>query len=269
MSKNQDKIIFNRRLIHTNNDLTFIVGFRATDGVVIVADQKITRASGNVNYEMKVFSDLNNIVYAAAGPTGLFDKFRKKISEVSNNKTEEYASNPELFIEDVEDIVTKLNEKYVERTNYQALELIVGLGQRTVPTLEHITPSGVGQMIRNYQVIGSGQPYGSLFLKMAWNKNELNMAQCGALGYFIIKIIEENELDSYVGIGKNSIPHIVFIPTAPEDYNSLSEEEQKQFNIRLVVGDELDHIEKIVDQEYDKFQKYFEDDFINLFRQTE
>lgn len=263
--KTNSKIIFNRRLI-PNRDMTFIIGFQTLDGVVIVADKKITRGDGQVSYEQKIFQDVDNIIYAAAGPTGLFDKFRRKIVASNIKNSEKYAQDAENFVKDVEDIVYELNQKYLDRINYQPLELLIGMGQTTRPHLQHITPRGVGQMVRNYQPIGSGSPYGSLFVKMAWTEN-LDSLQCAALGYFIIKLIEGKELDSYVGV-KDYEPTIAILPNAPDDYSQLTKEEQDKYATRTVSGDELAHIKKIATQEYVKFDNYFKTSFVNLFQQA-
>ena len=266
-SMNTQKIIFNRRLRKDNDRLTYVIGFRAKDGIAIVADRKITRASGSVSYEPKIFNDVENVLIAAAGPVGLFDKFRTEIFPKSQEKLDEYRDDPQKLVKDAEKLVYQLNEEYFDRIR-SPIEVLIALGQKVYPDLQHITANGVGQRVRYYQAIGSGEPYGSFFLKMSYSE-ELNMYQCGALGYFIIKMIEDKALDNAVGIEKESDPDIWIMPIAPDNYSELSPEERTKYDHKKLTGGELDHIRKIISNEYLKFDKYFKNDFSNLFHQVQ
>jgi hypothetical protein len=66
-------------------------------------------------------------------------------------------------------------------------------------------------------VIGTGAPYGSIFLKQNWAPN-LTMKQVAELGYFIIKYIERYSLDLSVGVNNNK-PQIWFMPNDASYYS--------------------------------------------------
>ena len=57
--------------------MTFILGSRCKDGVVLVADRKITIDGGGDYDECdKLFGDIRHIVYGSSGVTTMFELFR-------------------------------------------------------------------------------------------------------------------------------------------------------------------------------------------------
>jgi 20S proteasome alpha/beta subunit len=117
----------------------------------------------------------------------------------------------------LEDITKKLNRRY-GRQEYEFEVLMAGQGQyidgTTFAMLYHIQINGTAHPVKKYRAIGSGIPYGSIFLKKLCLK-EKSMQDIAELGYFIIRNIEENELDIYVGLDKRH-PQICYIPNQGE-----------------------------------------------------
>jgi hypothetical protein len=64
-----------------------------------------------------------------------------------------------------------------------------------VSFLKYFYPDGTFETIRGFKAIGTGAPYGSIFLKKNSNPQR-SIKQVGELGYFIIKYIERFYLDS-------------------------------------------------------------------------
>ena len=64
--------------------------------------------------------------------------------------------------------------------------------------------------ITEYDTIGRGRPYGSLFLDLLW-KPDMTMKQVAELGYFVIALVERHFLDATIGIGDDR-PQVFFIP---------------------------------------------------------
>ena len=62
-------------------NMTFILEARWIDGVVLVADRKITKMAWwiNVDYGDKLFAELHHIVFGSSGSTGVFKFFIAKI----------------------------------------------------------------------------------------------------------------------------------------------------------------------------------------------
>ncbi len=244
----KDHFIRYRNNIHS--ELTFILGARATDGIVLVGDKKITHSYGSPSYEDKIFQDIPNIVIGAAGVMGVYDKFRTMVQNVVN-ETPRIAALP--FAEETEKLVYNLNQEYFERVRSKSLEVLVAYGKVKYGQLQYIGSRGVAEAVRKYQAIGSGEPYAEYFLRKLW-KSEMSMKDVAVLGTCIIKIIEEAELDESVGIkGK---PQIWYIPDEPEevDYTKLSDPEKEVLATREITGKTLDEIMKSANDLYTKIE---------------
>jgi 20S proteasome alpha/beta subunit len=240
------------RYLSEGRDLTYILGARCKDGIALVGDKKVSRGYGSYEYEDKIFSDVPNVVIGASGVVSLFDKFRDEISSVARTN----ANIPrEDFVREAERIVYKLNNEYAERTFGQKINLLVAYGVQRVGRLLHITTRGVGEVVRRYQVIGSGEPYGAYLLKTMW-RNDLTMMQVAVLGSLIIKHVDDNELDDAVGLGKEGRPQIWFNADwpSPDEYDKLNDEQKKVLATREASNAEYDEIKKRAEEIYPKIE---------------
>lgn len=223
------------------SNLTYILGAKCTDGIVVVGDRRVTRGSGGYEYEDKIFSDVSNVIIGASGTVGLFDKFRREISRVARENRDIDVRD---FIAQAEKIVYGLNTEYMDR-KVGFIDLLVAYGKTRHGELQYITPVGLAEAVRRYQVIGSGAPYGAYYLKKLWH-NKLTMRKVAILACAIIQHIEENELDQAVGVGNENLPQVWFNANwpKPEDYEVLSQEAKNALEVREVTGDELEGIIK-------------------------
>lgn len=56
-----------RNLIPSPKNMTFILGSKCIDGVVLIGDRKVTAEDGSyVGYRDKIFNDVDNVVWARA-----------------------------------------------------------------------------------------------------------------------------------------------------------------------------------------------------------
>jgi 20S proteasome alpha/beta subunit len=236
-------------------NLTFILGAKCSDGIVMVGDKRVTRGTGGYEYEDKIFSDVSNVVIGASGTVGLFDKFRREIARVAND-------NPGIdvrdFIKQAENIVYELNKGYMDR-KVGIIDLLVAYGKTRRGELQYITPSGLAEVVRRYQTIGSGTPYGAYYLKKFW-LNKMTMRETAVLGCMLIQHIEEEELDQGVGVGNNNLPQVWFNATWPpeKEYAALSPEAKRALEVREVVGEELQGIVKDAGVLHNKVEKALE-----------
>jgi hypothetical protein len=94
--------------------------------------------------------------------------------------------------------------------------------------LRHVFQTGRIEPVPKFHAIGSGAPYGLVYIKELFNKNPtVTMNQAAELGFFIIKYIEKYKLDNTVGLGtdcKNKYPQIHFIPDIEPDYPATEEQ---------------------------------------------
>jgi 20S proteasome alpha/beta subunit len=187
--------------------LTYILGSRCKDGVVLLGDRKVTNGT-DVLYEDKIFMDRPPIVVGSSGVYALFEKFRSKIA----NYIEQHKSGPvEDFVNTIEKYTRELNVAYKEVLETRwSFDVLVALQTSNGAILQYVLPQGLAEPVRRYKAIGHGEPYGSVFLKRLWNDN-MTMEQVAELGYFIIRYIEKFELDSTVGVGDGH-PQVWLIP---------------------------------------------------------
>jgi 20S proteasome alpha/beta subunit len=79
--------------------MTFILGSRCKDGVVLVADKKVTIGEGE-NYDEcdKLFGEIGHVVYGCSGDAGMFELFRGYVMDYVNTHPNEMTSFISLFL---------------------------------------------------------------------------------------------------------------------------------------------------------------------------
>ena len=240
-----------RQYEHRLKDMTYILGSMCSDGVVLVGDRKITLGDGTTHeYEDKLFMDTPWMVVGSSGTLGLFEKFREMLTAyISSPK---YDGNiPALTIR-IENITRELNESYREVLGGQVFDVLIGIKTNINAILRHILPFGFAEGVRKYKVIGHGEPYGSFFLKRWWRR-DMNMLEVAELGLFIIRYIQEFELDNSVGIGEEH-PQVWLIPNTPIP-TGATPEQQKLASPQLISSKDMSTISDRVSKRLDTFKK--------------
>src|SRR5512133_319687 len=77
----QQEIKYNKTIKSKLQKMTCIIGGRCKDGVVMIADRKVTYINDPPRYREKIFSPYYPIVLAPAGYNDLIDKFVQKALE--------------------------------------------------------------------------------------------------------------------------------------------------------------------------------------------
>ncbi len=245
----------NRYRLKKAEDLTYILGARCKDGVVLVADRVVSRGS-KYTYEDKLTRPFNDIVMGSAGTSGLFDQFLKRLDiSVSKKKLktiQDFLDEVSLQVSDVFEFNRKIIKNEDEKRGLY-LEVLVGVqysdGRKS--ELWHIYPNGYKELERKYTVIGQGENYGDLFVKTCW-KESLNMFNIANLGCFIIRLIDHRRLDTSVG-GK---PHVFLIPDYPnpKKLKKISKHDKKDFEIRMI--DARDKFERKLEKKVDRMIQF-------------
>jgi 20S proteasome alpha/beta subunit len=171
--------------------MTLIFGARCTDGVVMVADRKITHIneadSIRFEYKQKIFGILTGVVFGSSGSTDTFELLRDYIINEVKTRHDITYENVNLKLAE---LVLDINKKRdFNRKLY--FELLVGVRypDNRNSTLTHITGVGTPQQINGYYTIGIGGIYIAHLLEHAWH-SEMSMERAAELGYFVIKYIE-------------------------------------------------------------------------------
>jgi 20S proteasome alpha/beta subunit len=185
--------------------MTFILGSRCKDGVVLVADSKVTINEGeDFDESKKLFGEIRHVVYGSSGDAGMFELFRGYVMDyISAHPGEITYQNATVKLALC---ALKINKEYGFAPNLYDVLIAIQPPNKS-STLNLIQGSGTPYTIKNYHTIGSGSPYAQVFLKKCWN-DQMTMEQVAELGYFIIKYIEDFKLNFTVG----GEPMIWFIP---------------------------------------------------------
>lgn len=206
------------KIDNTNSSLmTFILGARCKDGVVLISDKKVTLDYGSdFDFREKLFGDLRHVIIGASGSSDTFEYFRGYIMDyVNTNRNNRKAIRYDNIITKLSQIVYDTNKrhKFQSESNFQ---LLVAVGfENKKSCLTYISVYGWPRSIDGCIAIGSGQHYAKIFLKHIW-KQDMTMKRVAEIGHFAIKYIEQFALDQTVGVdGKE--PQIWFIKDRHDD----------------------------------------------------
>jgi 20S proteasome alpha/beta subunit len=207
--------------------MTFILGAKCTDGVVLVTDRKITLLTKDglrFDYRKKLFAELRHVIFGSSGFTGNYELFRGRVkSHVRKNI---------VWIDDVigvfSDISYDLNKRYNFHENLVFDVLIRIAYPDTDSTLTHIDSNGTPETVETYKAIGAGAKYAKAYLDKNWNK-QMTMIEVAELGYFIIRCIEKFRLEESVGLDGDH-PQVWFIPNRFEEneQHSVTKNDDKE-----------------------------------------
>ena len=133
--------------------MTYILGARCVDGVVLVSDQK--RLRGNTpSYKEKLMQVLPSVVMGGAGTSGLIERFSDEIKEqVQNQQITQYTQ----LLQFVENRSIELSQTYAPRVGH--FEILIGV--RAVDTAQLyniVTQQGFAEPVKEHVAIGSGVP---------------------------------------------------------------------------------------------------------------
>lgn len=239
------------RYLMERKDMTFILGAKCPDGVVMVGDRRVTAADGSAReLRDKIFFDVDNVVWGAAGVLNYFESFKERVRVAIIDRGGQIPARH--FLPLVEDVHGKLIQTYGP---YFINQFQILIAPRSGAITELYAVEGVGghSTVTEYRTIGSGSPYAELFLKKLWKRN-MGMKQAAELGYFVIKLIERNRLDETVGIGEGH-PQVWFLPNNPQTQGSTYGIDT---SIRSANAGELDGMAESVKRKLDLFDSGFE-----------
>lgn len=267
-------------------DMTYILGARCSDGVVLVGDTKVTIEEGaDYAYGKKITMPLTSIVMGSSGIGGLYMEFQNRIRtailQIERRKKIEEGyvpeiTTPEEFSVLVSKVIREMHEDYGEDRHLILSNLMIISAMRIGSPnaqLTVFTPYGYPEPVNEKRAIGHGEPYGALFLKKMWNKN-MTMGQVAKLGIFIIKFIQDMKLDNSVGYDREFLPQVFYIPdiVIPEGFDTKLSEctSQEEYNKAWIELYSKYPIQELPDEDVQHFINEVSpkiSDVENLFRQ--
>jgi 20S proteasome alpha/beta subunit len=207
--------------------MTLILGSKCADGVVLIADKKVILNGGiDIDYRDKLFAVLDYVVFGSSGSTDNFELFRGYVMEYFRKNKISFDD----VIKELSGLAFRVNQKYNFNKDFY-FDVLVGLQFPDKPsTLTFISGHGNPRTIEKYYMLGSGASYAKVLLEKLLCK-DLTMEQFAKLGYFIIKYVEDFNLNRAVGIGSTE-PQIWYIPDGySEKGRDYPLTDNKQFDI--------------------------------------
>ncbi len=203
--------------------LTVIIGAKCSNGIVMIADRKVTDFSGQtIHYTNKIFGDLRDILIGYGGGEEAFDIFRKYIvGEVTLLRSDENKYTFDNLIPNMKRYVLKFN-KFVEKLN-RHFEILVGLHRKELSDLYYIKKNG--EIVNSdYIALGSGEETANKFLKNV-KPRETTMKDFAKRACLAIMYMS-TQPDSRVGVEPTGFPTIIYL-----DYNKETDEPAPQKDI--------------------------------------
>lgn len=181
--------------------MSYILGARCTDGVVMIADQK-TSCEGTPSYnEEKIVEILPGIIVGGSGMVG----FIERILDDVRDKFEYEEFNPNLVVEFIEQRCVEMIKKYDKVK--EDFGFLVALNTNVSKLYSIDGEHGFADPIKRYTGIGSGEPHGSLLNEKLW-KPDMSMLEYAKIGYFLVKFVINTKADDGVG----GEPIVWFLP---------------------------------------------------------
>jgi 20S proteasome alpha/beta subunit len=217
--KHTDRYLIDYKLLKlVKNDMTFILGAKCTDGAVLVGDTKITIGEGtDYTYEKKLFRPfpLAPLVMGASGASGLFSSFQNRMRVTVEEQARQGIdlNNNDRLKMLAENVIREMHRVYEQDRYLLASNLNVLMAIRVMPTPELVNFTGLGlpEPVNTKKVIGHGEPYGALFIKKMWNPT-MTMEQTAKLALFVIKLIQDEQIDASVGYRTDYLPQVYYLP---------------------------------------------------------
>jgi 20S proteasome alpha/beta subunit len=166
-----------------HSEMTYILGSRCQDGVVLVADRRFTVNQGGSitpTHGDKLYTQFSGIIMGFSGSRGGYELFETELEEYINTaRGHNQTISRERFILKTSEIARK----------YQEFDILIGMSSNP-STLKYMHSDGGIETVNERVAIGTGEPVGRFFLNKYWNR-DMKMKQVAELGYFIIKVIME------------------------------------------------------------------------------
>lgn len=211
--------------------MTYLLGSKCIDGVVLVGDRKVITEKNRIRWEDKINSPFFPVVWCSAGYQEFSDSFENQVNSKIGRFRWDKPKEPLTF----EDFAIFLQQAYQDmialhgedEIRFGGLSVLVAQRPKRFSELWVVDGHRPIKKEARYYAIGSGEQYGELFLSKLWNE-QLSMKEVAVLGCFVIKTIEDFQLDESVGVGEKR-PQVWFIPDNPP---TVDTEEAKDSTIR-------------------------------------
>lgn len=212
--------------------MTLDLGARCVDGVVIVADKKITDLTTRllVKYDEKMYGVLRNVIFAYEGAEDMFKVFlRYVVGDVVMLRDDREKFTSDNLLQKLSDVMTILRNIRDPRSKDFLLSIMVArqFPRGVMSDLNIVRSNGKCEFVSEWRAIGSGEIIAKKYIERKWNTN-MKMLQFAELGYSVIKFIENENLDDTVGVDVGE-PSIRYLSDDKDFDTSSNDEEYSRF----------------------------------------
>lgn len=211
--------------------VTVIIGARCSDGVVLVADKKLTDIFDRIPPEFtnKLSGDIRHFLMGYTGLREIFDIFRKAIV---GDWLLTLNSDPYTFDNYVIrccPMIRALNG--IARGPAYRLQVLIGKHQLKNTQLYYIDDKGKENKINDYIAIGSGKGEADNICKNL-DHNCITMKEFAKRAYFAIMFMNQYRPALGVGVEQDDVPRVTYLPydiEKDEDATPKDIEEYKKY----------------------------------------
>ena len=227
--------------------MTYIIGARCTDGVVLIADRKILR--GTIpSYKKKLVEVLPRVIMGGAGNVGIIDRLSQNIKQMVFEKS--IQTHHELLVY-LEKESLELYNNYPHVGNF---EILIGFQTGNMAQLHNILPYlKFAEPVKGYTTIGNGTQYGSLLLQKFWD-DDMSMKNFAKIATLSINYVIESNLDDAVG-GDTNVWFIPDIPVSPDDQSYVD----PKYVPRKATDEELKEMKAYSDEKLTRLNEFLDD----------
>ena len=178
--------------------LTAIIGAICLDGIVLVADSKITRINNEKlesTIKKKMAGDLAHFLMSYTGPKLTFDIFRKFIV---GDLLIDLATNTTRFNNHIERASNCIDEINKVAASGNKIQILAVSHARRNSILYHVNEDGSRRRIEDYVSIGSGQEVADYFCKTL-SHGQITMKAFATEAFLAIKFMDQNRPDLRAG----------------------------------------------------------------------
>jgi hypothetical protein len=214
--------------------MTYILGANCNDGIVLVADRKVTfkENRSTVDYRKKLFGYPSHLYYpivvGCAGSTVISDQFEDDMLTIAM----EYHGKITLD-KFIPQLTSKIKEyfktTYKDQFKPEEFEIVLAIQTDNGAILKHILGEGLPIKIASHRYVVLGSESGMMrtrtLFQPLWSHG-LDMIKVGEFGYFFIRYVERYHLDDLIGTERDTKPQIWYIP----NQGHLSEAKEPYLN---------------------------------------
>ena len=211
--------------------VTKIIGAKCSDGVVLVADKKLTDIFDRLPPEFtnKLSGDIRHFLMEYTGLREIFDIFRKAIvgDWLLTLNSDPYTFD--TYVSRCCPMIRSLNG--IARGPNYSLNILIGKHQLKNTQLYYIDDTGRENKINDYIAIGSGKGEADIMCKKL-EHNSITMKEFAKHAYLSIIYMNQYRPALGVGVEQDDVPRVTYLPydkEKDEDATPEDIEEYKKF----------------------------------------